>query len=71
MSRNHPKVHIQDPSFLTRALCGRDWREAKGGRAASSTDPPVVHDDASGSVNLATCRVCLLTFRRRLGRSNV
>lgn len=62
------RVHIQDPDYRSRSLCGIPWERARGGRLASSTDPPVVLDEESGSVNAVDCRVCMLQVRRRLGR---
>jgi hypothetical protein len=62
------KVHLQDPKFQDRAMCGREWRLCKGGREASDTTPPVVIDEESGSVNAVDCQQCLLALRRRLGR---
>jgi hypothetical protein len=63
------KIHLQDPQFRDRALCGREWRLCRGGREASTTEPPVVIDEESGSVNAVDCRICLLQLRRRLGRA--
>lgn len=61
-----PRVHIRDPKFPSRALCGRPWHEAKGGRVASDTEPPVVIDEETGSVNPASCRKCIELLRATL-----
>jgi hypothetical protein len=68
VSTYQPRVHIRDPKFPGRALCGRDWSEVEhGGRVATSgLTPPVVVNDESGSVSPANCWTCLLTFRKRL-----
>lgn len=67
MGRKTPaRIHIQDEDYPLRALCGKPWLEAHGGRIVSNT-LPVVRDDESGSVNQVTCRVCLLQWRRRRG----
>ena len=68
MTPSKPRIHIQDPKFPNRALCGRDWAASIGGRAASDTNPPVVIDDETGSVNPANCLQCVLTYRRRLAK---
>jgi hypothetical protein len=67
-SRNR-RIHVRDQAYPARALCGREWIDARGGDVASDTCPPVVRDDESGSVNLANCRVCIDVLRRRLARS--
>lgn len=60
-----PKIHIQDPTFKNRALCGQPWARVKsGGRVASDTDPPAVFNEETGSVNPATCQQCCLALRR-------
>lgn len=62
-----PRVHIRDERFPSRAICGLVWTKAEhGGRVASSTSPPVVVNDESGSVNPATCLQCLSLFRESL-----
>ncbi len=66
MTNPPAKIHIQDQQFKMRALCGLAWDRARGGRAASDTEPPIVHDEESGSVNPATCFQCVLAYRRRL-----
>lgn len=63
--RRPAAVHIQDQRFPTRALCGRPWELARGGRIASDTTPPVVVDER-GSVNPANCVTCLDVYRKRL-----
>ncbi len=62
------KIHIQDQRFKTRALCGRPWDKARGGRVASSEveEQLVVHNEESGSVNPATCEKCVKLYRERL-----
>ncbi len=64
MSPKKPKVHVQDPTFKNRSLCGQPWERVKGGVPRSDTDPPAVFDEESGSVNAASCRQCCLVLRR-------
>jgi hypothetical protein len=68
VARYTPRVHVQDEKFPDRALCGLEWAKCRGGRIASTTEPPVVFDEESGSVNAASCQQCLLALRRKLGR---
>lgn len=64
MTSKKPKVHIQEPVHKRLSLCGQPWARVKGGVVRSDTDPPAVFDEESGSVNAATCHVCVLTLRR-------
>jgi hypothetical protein len=60
-----PKVHIQDPTFKSRALCGQPWsRVKKGGEPRSDTDPPAVFVIETGSVHPASCQQCCLAWRK-------
>jgi hypothetical protein len=61
------RVHIQNERFPTISLCGQAWEDSRGGRVASSTEPPAVIDEETGSVNAATCATCLLRWRRMRG----
>lgn len=60
-------VHIQDERFEVRTLCGKPWRQAKGGRVASNTDPPVVTNER-GSVYPLSCKACLLIWNQKQAR---
>jgi hypothetical protein len=66
MSTKSPKIHIQEPIHKRYSLCGKLWSHVSGGRAASTTEPPAVFNDESGSVSVATCRTCLKAFARSL-----
>jgi len=61
-----PRVHIRDTQFPSRSICGRHWHESRGGRVASDTEPPIVKDEETGSVNPATCRKCVQLHREAL-----
>jgi hypothetical protein len=60
------KVHVQDPIFKNRSLCGKKWANVKGGVPRSDTDPPAVFNEESGSVSAATCKQCCLVLRRSM-----
>lgn len=47
------------------ALCGLLWIDARGGRVASSTSPPVIVNEETGSANVLTCRKCWELWRLR------
>ncbi len=59
-----PRIHIQSDRFPTITLCGRPWADSRGGEPRSDTTPPVVKDVESGSVNQATCELCIDRWRR-------
>jgi hypothetical protein len=68
MPRHQRRIHVRDETFPSRALCGRDWRpDVRGGRIASSTSPPVVVNDETGSANALTCAVCWARWRAKNG----
>jgi hypothetical protein len=68
MSKYKRRVHIQNEQFPSISLCGHPWENSRGGRVASSTEPPAVIDEETGSVNAATCDTCLLRWRRLRGK---
>lgn len=64
MSPKPAKVHIADPTFKTRALCGQPLARVKAGEPRSTTDPPAVFIAETGSVHPASCQQCCLAWRK-------
>lgn len=64
------RVHVQSEQFLTTTLCAKEMNKVRGGRVCSDTDPPYVKDERTGSVDQATCLVCIAKWQKLIPRGD-